>query len=53
MICAAKEEGEEAVEEDQDQEERKHRVAHIQQIMMGLSMDEVNEIRAFSEVKDF
>ena len=52
MICAAEEEGEEA-EEDKDQDEGKHRVAHIQQMMMGLSMDEVNEIRAFSEAKNF
>ena len=36
MICTAEEEGEEAVEEDKDQEEGKHRVAHIQQIMMHL-----------------
>ena len=53
MICAAKEEGEEAAEEDQDQEEGKHQVAHIQQMIMGLSMDEINEIHTFSEVKNF
>ena len=43
MICAA-EEGEEAAEEDEDAEEGKHCVAHIQQMMMGLSMDEINEV---------
>ena len=53
MIHAAEEEGEEAAEEDKDQEEGKHRVAHIQQMMMGLNMDEVNEIRAYSEAKNF
>ena len=53
MIRAAEEEGEEVAEEDEDQEEGKHCVAHIQQMMMGLSMNEVNEIRAFSEVKNF
>ena len=53
MINAAEEEGEEVEEEDEDQEEGKHRVAHIQQMMMGLNMDEVNEIRAYSEAKNF
>ena len=53
MICAAEEEGEEAVEEDEDQEEGKHCVTHIQQMMMGLSMDEVNEIRTFNDLKNF
>ena len=53
MICAAKEEGEEAAEEDEDQEEGKHHMAHIQQMMMGLSMDKVNETCAFSEAMNF
>ena len=53
MICAAEKEGEEAVEEDEDQEEGKHCVTHIQQMMMGLSMDEINEVRAFSNSKNF
>ena len=53
MIRAAEEEGEEAAEEDEDQDEGKHRVTHIQQMMMGLNMDEVNEICAYSEAKNF
>ena len=53
MIHAAKEEGEKAAEEDKDAEEGKHCVAHIQQMMMGLSMDEINEVRAFSNSKNF
>ena len=54
MICTAEEEEDgEAAEEDEDREEGKHHVAHIQQMMMGLSMDEVNEIRTFSNVKNF
>ena len=35
----------------EDQEEGKQRVAHIQQIIMGLSMDEIEEVRAFSKSK--
>ncbi|ETW77571.1 hypothetical protein HETIRDRAFT_326778 [Heterobasidion irregulare TC 32-1] len=39
--------------DEEDQEEGKQRVAHIQQMMMGLSMDEIEEVRAFSESKNF
>ena len=41
-MCAM-EEGEEGAEEE-DIEEGKHRVAHIQQMMMGLGMEEINEV---------
>ena len=44
MTCAM-EEGEEVVaEEKEDRKEGKHRVTYIQQIMMGLSIDEINEV---------
>ena len=46
------EEGEEEAEEE-DREEGKHRVTHIQQMMMGLSMEEIDEVRAFSDLKNF
>ncbi|ETW75033.1 hypothetical protein HETIRDRAFT_120455 [Heterobasidion irregulare TC 32-1] len=39
--------------DEEDQEEGKQRVAYIQQMMMGLSMDEIEEVRAFSESKNF
>ena len=38
---------------EEDQEEGKQRVAHIQQMMMGLSMNEIEEVRAFSKSKNF
>ena len=44
MMCAMEEGEEEVAEEEEDREEGKHRVAHIQQMMMGLSIDEVNEV---------
>ena len=34
-------------------EEGKNRVAHIQQMMMGLSIEEIDEVRAFSNLKNF
>ena len=49
----AMEEGEEVAEEEEDREEGKHRVTHIQQMMMGLTMDEISEVRAFSDSKNF
>ena len=54
MIRTAEEEKDRgAAEEDEDREEGKHCITHIQQMMMGLSMDEVNEIHAFSNAKNF
>ena len=54
MIRTAEEEKDRgAAEEDEDREEGKHCITHIQQMMMGLSMDEVNEIHAFSNTKNF
>ena len=46
------EEGKKEVAEEEDREEGKHRVAHIQQMMIGLSMDEIEEV-AFSDLKNF
>ena len=51
-IMCAMEEGEEGAKEE-DIEEGKHRVAHIQQMMMGLGMEEINEVQAFSNSKNF
>ena len=45
------EEGKEGDKE--DNEEGKNRVTHIQQMMMGLSMEEINKVRAFSDSKNF
>ena len=53
MMHTIEEEEEEVVEEEEDKEEGKHRVTHIQQMIMGLSMDKVNEVRAFSNSKNF
>ena len=52
MMCTM-EEGKEEVAEEEDREKGKHRVTHIQQMMMGLSMDEIEEVRAFSDLKNF
>ena len=46
------EKGEEEAEEE-DREEGKHRVAHIQQMMISLSIEEIDEVRAFSDSKNF
>ena len=40
-------------EDEEEQEEEKNCVAHIQQMMMGLSVEEVEEVRAFSNSKNF
>ena len=37
----------------EDNKEGKNRVAHIQQMMMGLSMEEIDKIWAFSDLKNF
>ena len=37
----------------EDNEEGKNRVAHIQQIIIGLSMEEIDKVRAFSNSKNF
>ena len=37
----------------EDDKEGKNRVAHIQQMMMGLSMEEIDKIWAFSDLKNF
>ena len=47
-VCNLEEEGDE-----EDMEEGKNRVAHIQQMMMGLSIEEIDEVRAFSNLKNF
>ena len=39
--------------DEKDMEEGKNRVTHIQQIMMGLSMEEIDKVRAFSNSKNF
>ena len=49
----AKEEGEEEVAEEEDWEKGKHRVTHIQQMIVGLSMEEIDEVWAFSNSKNF
>ena len=44
MMHAMEEGKEEVAEEEEDRQEGQYRVAHIQQMMMGLSMDEINEV---------
>ena len=48
MVCYMEEE-----DDKEEQEEGKNLVAHIQQIMMGLSVQEVKEVQAFSDSKNF
>ena len=39
--------------DEEDSEEGKNRVTHIQQMIMGLSMEEIDKVRAFSDLKNF
>ena len=44
---------EEEERDKEDNKEEKNRVAHIQQIIIGLSMEEIDKVRAFSNSKNF
>ena len=37
----------------EDNKEGKNKVTHIQQMIMGLSMEEIDEVQAFSDSKNF
>ena len=39
--------------DEEDMEEGKNRVAHIQQMIMSLSMEEIDKVWAFSDLKNF
>ena len=39
--------------DEKDMEEGKNRIIHIQQMMMGLSIEEIDKVWAFSNSKNF
>ena len=39
--------------DEEDNKEGKNKVTHIQQMIMGLSMEEIDEVQAFSDSKNF
>ena len=44
---------EEEERDEEDNKEGKNRVAHIQQMMIGLSMEKINDVQAFGDSKNF
>ena len=44
---------EEEKRDEEDNKEGKNKVTHIQQMIMGLSMEEIDEVQAFSDSKNF